>query len=99
VNAGPYIVQFAPSGQYWVEPPTGARNGGWCAHRHDATTYPRLADAERAAAGLRAKFQRHNRAGIKVLPLHQPPAPAFDPMRRHTSAADLTLPLNFGATR
>ena len=90
---GPYLVQFAPSGQYWVAPPTGARNGGWCLHRHDATQYARRADVDAAAASLRAKFQRHNRAGIQVQPLH--PAPVFDPMRRHTSGADLTLPLNF----
>lgn len=92
---GPYVIQFAPSGQYWVEPATGQRCGSWCAHRTDATRYPRRADADAAAASLRAKFQRHNRAGIHILPLVPVPQTLFDPMRRHHAGADLTLPLNF----
>lgn len=90
---GPYVIQNTLTGDFWQEPAPGQRTGTWCDQRAHATAYPRRQDIDQALAAVRVKFQRHNRPYIQAQQLH--PAPVFDPMRRHPSGADLTLPLNF----
>lgn len=87
--SGPYVIQYSRSRQYWQEPPEGAATGTWTVFRAEATQYRTVADADRAAAAVRAKFQRHNRDGIKVLSLAPDAAPRTRTPRPPSTEPDL----------
>lgn len=61
-----HVIQFAVTGSYWRGEPAA---DPWTRDVNQAAKYTRVLDLDRALTDLRAKFQRHNRAALKAVPL------------------------------